>query len=180
MLNKFNLDTQSINQIFSIKFVSVIIISIPSAIIADYFNIPLAWMLGPMIVTSIAALAGQLNVRGTPAFIIDEELIPGAIDLNTLIEKNNSHLIDKTTLLLNDIIPKNQELQYNQMQDKLTHFYHLINADTIIISLLHSLSSLVSLASKLPVNKSTKATPRGFAKSCSSITLVVIGFLLTA
>ena len=58
MLNKFNLDTQSINQIFSIKFVSVIIISIPSAIIADYFNIPLAWMLGPMIVTSIAALAG--------------------------------------------------------------------------------------------------------------------------
>ncbi len=36
---------------------------------------------------SIAALAGQLNVRGTPAFIIDEELIPGAIDLNTLIEK---------------------------------------------------------------------------------------------
>ena len=50
--------------------------------------------------------------------------------INTLIEKNNSHLIDKTTLLLNDIIPKNQELQYNQMQDKLTHFYHLINADT--------------------------------------------------
>ena len=50
--------------------------------------------------------------------------------INTLIEKNNSHLIDKTTLLLNDIIPKNQEIQYTQMQDKLTHFYHLITADT--------------------------------------------------
>jgi uncharacterized membrane protein AbrB (regulator of aidB expression) len=48
----------SLKQLFSKKFISVILISIPSAIIADYFNIPLAWMLGPMIVTSIAALAG--------------------------------------------------------------------------------------------------------------------------
>ena len=45
-------------KVFSIKFVSVLIISIPSAIIADYFNIPLAWFLGPMIITSIAALSG--------------------------------------------------------------------------------------------------------------------------
>ena len=43
-----------INQIFSIKFITVLIISTPSAIVADYFNIPLAWFLGPMIVTSIA------------------------------------------------------------------------------------------------------------------------------
>ena len=39
----------------------VIIISIPSSIVADYFNVPLAWMLGPMLVISIAALNG-LNV----------------------------------------------------------------------------------------------------------------------
>lgn len=36
---------------------------------------------------SIATLAKQLEVRGTPAFIIDEELIPGAIELNSLITK---------------------------------------------------------------------------------------------
>ena len=48
----------SLKQLFSKKFISVILISIPSAIVADYFNVPLAWMLGPMIVTSIAALAG--------------------------------------------------------------------------------------------------------------------------
>ena len=48
----------SFKQLFSKKFILVILISIPSAIIADYFNIPLAWMLGPMIITSIAALAG--------------------------------------------------------------------------------------------------------------------------
>ena len=48
----------NLKQLFSKKFISVILISIPSAIVADYFNVPLAWMLGPMILTSIAALAG--------------------------------------------------------------------------------------------------------------------------
>ena len=51
---------KQISKIFTIKFISVLIISFPSAIIADYFNIPLAWFLGPMIVTSIAALSGCL------------------------------------------------------------------------------------------------------------------------
>ena len=44
--------------LISLKFIVVILVSIPSAIIADYFNIPLAWMIGPMIATSIAALSG--------------------------------------------------------------------------------------------------------------------------
>ena len=47
-----------LKQIFSIKFISVLIISVPGAIVAEYLNIPLAWFLGPMIVTSIAALSG--------------------------------------------------------------------------------------------------------------------------
>ena len=45
-------------QLLTRQFILVIIISIHSAIIADYFNIPLAWMLGPMIISSISALAG--------------------------------------------------------------------------------------------------------------------------
>ena len=49
---------KQISQIFTIKFISVLIISFPSAIVAEYFNIPLAWFLGPMIITSIAALSG--------------------------------------------------------------------------------------------------------------------------
>ena len=59
----------SFKQLFSKKFISVILISIPSAIVADYFNIPLAWMLGPMIVTSIAALAGLKVVMPKIALI---------------------------------------------------------------------------------------------------------------
>jgi protein-disulfide isomerase len=35
----------------------------------------------------VSSLAGQLGVRGTPAFIIDEELIPGAMDADAMLEK---------------------------------------------------------------------------------------------
>jgi uncharacterized protein len=45
-------------QIFSKEFALVIIISIPSAMLAEYFNIPLAWFLGPMLITSMASLTG--------------------------------------------------------------------------------------------------------------------------
>jgi hypothetical protein len=38
---------KQINQIFTIKFISVLIISFPSAIIADYFDIPLGLVLRP-------------------------------------------------------------------------------------------------------------------------------------
>ena len=62
--------------------------------------------------------------------IIGSSTVNTTDKINTLIEKNNSHLIDKTTLLLNDIIPRSQETQYHQIQDKLTSFYQLINADT--------------------------------------------------
>ena len=49
---------ENFKQIFSIPFISVIIISVPSAIIAENLNIPLAWFLGPMLITSLASLMG--------------------------------------------------------------------------------------------------------------------------
>ncbi len=52
------LDKSHLKSLFSKNFLLVVFISIPSAIIADYFRIPLAWMLGPMLAVSIAALAG--------------------------------------------------------------------------------------------------------------------------
>ena len=86
MLNRFNLYKQSINQIFSIKFISVIIISIPSAVIADYFNIPLAWMLGPMIITSIVALAGIKVVM--PKIALNSILIILGLHIGNYIDQN--------------------------------------------------------------------------------------------
>ncbi len=58
MQHAIPLSLENIRKLFSKKFLIVIIISIPSALLADLFNIPLAWMIGPMIAVSIAALNG--------------------------------------------------------------------------------------------------------------------------
>jgi len=76
----------SFKQLFSKKFISVIFISIPSAIVADYFNIPLAWMLGPMIVTSIAALAGLKVVM--PKIALSSILIILGLHIGNYIDQN--------------------------------------------------------------------------------------------
>jgi membrane AbrB-like protein len=76
----------SFKQLISKKFISVILISIPSAVIADYFNIPLAWMLGPMIVTSIVALAGIKIVM--PKIALNSILIILGLHIGNYIDQN--------------------------------------------------------------------------------------------
>ena len=49
---------ENFKQILSKEFAWVIVISVPAALLADYFNIPLAWFLGPMLITSIVTLGG--------------------------------------------------------------------------------------------------------------------------
>ena len=58
MSSNLKINKENLSQLSSKKFFFVILIGIPSAIITDFFNIPLAWFLGPMIFTSIAALSG--------------------------------------------------------------------------------------------------------------------------
>ena len=52
------LNKENFKDLFSINFLTILIISFPSAIVAEYFKIPLAWMLGPMLTISIATLSG--------------------------------------------------------------------------------------------------------------------------
>ena len=77
---------EDLKQLFSKKFITVILISIPSAIVADYFNIPLAWMLGPMIVTSIGSLAG-LKVK-MPKLALSSILIILGLHIGNYIDQN--------------------------------------------------------------------------------------------
>ena len=58
MSSNLKINKENLSQLLSKKFFFVILIGIPSAIITDFFNIPLAWFLGPMIFTSIVALSG--------------------------------------------------------------------------------------------------------------------------
>ena len=77
---------ENVKQAFSIKFISVLIISFPSAIIADYFNIPLAWFLGPMIITSIAALSGLKIIM--PKIVLSFILIILGLHIGNYIDQN--------------------------------------------------------------------------------------------
>ena len=80
------LDLESIKKLFSKKFLLVITISIPSAIFADYFNVPLAWMIGPMIAVSIAALNGLKIFM--PRLALSSILIILGLHIGNYIDQN--------------------------------------------------------------------------------------------
>ena len=77
---------ENFKQIFSVSFALVILISIPSAVIADFFNIPLAWFLGPMLVTSLASLLG-LKIK-MPRLILSSVLILLGLYIGNYIDKS--------------------------------------------------------------------------------------------
>ena len=77
---------ENFKQIFSVKFLLVIAISVPSAIVADYFRLPLAWFLGPMLATSIGALVG-LNIL-IPRIVLSSILILLGLYIGNYIDKD--------------------------------------------------------------------------------------------
>src|SRR6056300_1705646 len=77
---------KQINQIFIIIFISVLIISFPSVIFAEYLNIPLAWFLGPIIITSIAALSGLKIIM--PKIVLSFILIILGLHIGNYIDQN--------------------------------------------------------------------------------------------
>ena len=79
-------DLTNFKLLFSKNFLLVILISIPSAIIADYFRIPLAWMLGPMLAISIAALMGLKVVM--PKLALSFILIVLGLHIGNYIDQN--------------------------------------------------------------------------------------------
>ena len=77
---------ENFKEIFSKQFFLVILISIPSAIIAEFFNIPLAWFLGPMLVTSLASLMG-LKIK-MPRLVLSSILILLGLYIGNYIDKS--------------------------------------------------------------------------------------------
>ena len=82
----FPFNKENFNQILSIKFFLVIVVSIPSALLADYFNLPLAWFLGPMLATSLAALMG-LKIK-MPRLVLSSILILLGLYIGNYIDKD--------------------------------------------------------------------------------------------
>lgn len=50
--------------------------------------------------------------------------------VSALLEKNNSQLLDKTTIIFNDLIPKTNNAIYNSMNDKITNFHNTLMIET--------------------------------------------------
>jgi len=86
MFNAIPLNQENLRDLFSKKFLLVIAISIPSAVLADYLHIPLAWMLGPMIAISISALMGVKVVM--PKLALSGILIILGLYIGNYIDQN--------------------------------------------------------------------------------------------
>ena len=86
MQSAIPLNRESLIQLFSKKFLIVILISIPSAIVADFLNIPLAWMIGPMIATSLIALKGVQVMM--PRIALSSILIILGLHIGNYIDQN--------------------------------------------------------------------------------------------
>jgi len=77
---------ENFKQIYSKEFALLIIVSIPGAFIADYFGIPLAWFLGPMLVTSVVSLLG-FKIK-MPRLVLSIILIFLGLYIGNYIDKN--------------------------------------------------------------------------------------------
>jgi hypothetical protein len=77
---------ENFKQILSKEFALVIIISVPSALVAEFFNVPLAWFLGPMLITSIASLTGFKTKM--PRLILSFVLIFLGLYIGNYIDKS--------------------------------------------------------------------------------------------
>ena len=77
---------ENLSQLLTLKFITVFLISFPSAIIAEQLNIPLAWFLGPMIITSIAALSGIKIIM--PKIVLSFILIILGLHIGNYIDQN--------------------------------------------------------------------------------------------
>ena len=86
MSNAIPFNSENLKRLFSKDFLIVLSISFPSAIVADYFNIPLAWMIGPMIVVSIAALKGVKIIM--PKLALSGTLIILGLHIGHYIDQN--------------------------------------------------------------------------------------------
>ena len=77
---------ENLSQLFTLKFITVFLISFPSAIIAEQLNIPLAWFLGPTIITSIATLSGIKIIM--PKIVLSFILIILGLHIGNYIDQN--------------------------------------------------------------------------------------------
>ena len=80
--------------------------------------------------------------------------------LNSLLQQHNSQLIDKTTLLLNDVIPKSNQDYYKQLETSISNFQKSIDHDTqLILNAVNKDESLSTFISNFETKSSNMLQP---------------------
>jgi hypothetical protein len=87
--------------------------------------------------------------------IVSNNFSQNSDKMNSLLQQNTSQLIDKTSLLLNEVIPKSNDSHHKQIQDSIYTFQKSISEDTT--KLLHSINKEDSLSTFIS-NFETKST----------------------
>lgn len=87
--------------------------------------------------------------------IVSNNFSQNSDKMNSLLQQNTSQLIDKTTLLLNEVIPKSNDSHHRQIQDSINTFQKSISEDTN--KLLYSVNKEDSLSTFIS-NFETKST----------------------
>lgn len=62
--------------------------------------------------------------------LLNSSSIENVDRVNSLLEKNTSAIMDKTTNILNDVIPKNQGVYQKQIEGTIREFYQSLSSDT--------------------------------------------------
>ena len=62
--------------------------------------------------------------------IISNNFSQSSDKLSVLLQQNTSQLVDKTTLLMNEVVPKSNELYYKQLSDSISTFQKSMSEDT--------------------------------------------------
>ena len=87
--------------------------------------------------------------------IVSNNFSQNSDKMNSLLQQNTSQLIDKTSLLLNEVIPKSNDSHHKQIQDSIYTFQKSIAEDTT--KLLQSINKEDSLSTFIS-NFETKST----------------------
>ena len=77
---------ENFKQMFSKEFALVIIVSVPGALIADFFKVPLAWFLGPMLITSLISLIG-IKIK-MPKLVLSIVLVLLGLYIGNYVDKS--------------------------------------------------------------------------------------------
>jgi hypothetical protein len=72
----------------------------------------------------------------------------------TLLEKNNDQLIDKTTLMMGDIVPKTHENLHKQINDIMKSFHKSIREETNVLSKITDTNSIKEFISNFEMKSS--------------------------